>query len=237
MGAEDVLAFIAAVAAHPAYTARFAPDLVKPGLRIPLTAEAQLFAEAAELGRKIVWLHTFGERFSDPARGRPMSPPRQPDGPFVPAAGAIPLDAASMPDSIDYDPDSRRLHIGAGFIERVDPRVWAYEISGKRVLRHWFSYRRKSRERPIIGDRRPPSPLGEIQPDQWLAAYTSELINVLHVLAGLIELEPTQAGLLERICASPTISLDELSKHGALQQIPAPRQIRAPAPGDATLLD
>ena len=33
--AEDLMAYIAAVAAHPAYTARFQDDLSTPGLRIP----------------------------------------------------------------------------------------------------------------------------------------------------------------------------------------------------------
>ena len=37
--AEDVMAYLAAVMAHPAFTARFEADLVRPGLRVPLTAE------------------------------------------------------------------------------------------------------------------------------------------------------------------------------------------------------
>jgi hypothetical protein len=52
---------------------------------------------------------------------------------------------------------------------------------------------------PIIGDRRKPSPLGDIQPDHWLPEYTTELLNVLNVLAMLVELEPHQAELLDRI--------------------------------------
>jgi hypothetical protein len=83
--------------------------------------------------------------------------------------------------------------------------VWQYEVSGKRVLIQWFSYRKKNRQRPNIGDRRPPSNLGDIQPDHWLAEYTTELLNVLHVLALLVELEPAQAKLLEEICEGPTI--------------------------------
>jgi Type ISP C-terminal specificity domain len=63
--AEDVIAYLAAVAANPAYTARFAPDLVQPGLRIPLTGDPVLFEEAVRLGREVIWLHTFGERFVD----------------------------------------------------------------------------------------------------------------------------------------------------------------------------
>ncbi len=37
--------------------------------------------------------------------------------------------------------------------------------SGKHVVRQWFSDRQKDRSRPIMGDRRPPSKLGEVQPD------------------------------------------------------------------------
>jgi hypothetical protein len=73
------------------------------------------------------------------------------------------------------------------------------------VLTQWFSYRKKNRERPIIGDRRPPSKLGDIQPDRWLAEYTTELLNVLNVLALLVELEPAQSQILEAICAGPLL--------------------------------
>jgi hypothetical protein len=73
------------------------------------------------------------------------------------------------------------------------------------VLTQWFSYRKKNRERPIIGDRRSPSKLGEIQPDHWLAEYTTELLNVLHVLALRVELEPAQSQLLEAICEGATL--------------------------------
>src|SRR5262249_51537176 len=47
---EDVLAYLAAVAANPAYTARFQSDLAQPGLRIPLTAKPKSFADAVEVG-------------------------------------------------------------------------------------------------------------------------------------------------------------------------------------------
>jgi len=216
VGAEDLMAYIAAVAAHPAYTARFGPDLVQPGLRVPLTADADTFAEAAELGREIIWLHTFGERFADPERGRPARPPRLApgDAPQISASGAIPQDP--MPDTISYDAAERRLSVGGGYVEGVDPRVWEYEVSGKQVLRQWFSYRKANRERPIIGDRRSPSKLGNIQPDHWPAEYTTELINVLNVLGRLVELEGAQADLLDWICSGETISADELREAGVL---------------------
>jgi hypothetical protein len=215
---EDVFAYIAALAAHPAYIKRFREDLSTPGLRIPLTADATLFREAAELGRTIVWLHTFGERMADPDKGRPAQPPRLPPEmrPRIPVEGAIPQTPEAMPDSIGYDSVKKRLLVGSGFIENVEPAVWAYEVSGKEVLKHWFSYRKAHRERPIIGDRRPPSPLGDIQPDHWLAEYTTELINVLNVLGLLVQQEEAQAEVLERVCSSELISVAELQQAGVL---------------------
>jgi hypothetical protein len=198
---EDFLAYIACVAANPAYTALFQADLSQPGLRIPMTPDSKLFARAVELGRRVIWLHTFGERYADKKAQRPPGPPRLPKekAPRIPRDGAIPDDPDSMPDDIDYDPNHNRLMVGTGFINNVAEAVWNYEVSGKRVLTQWFSYRKKNRERPLIGDRRPPSKLGEIQPDHWLAEYTTELLNVLNVLALLVEIEPAQASLLEEI--------------------------------------
>jgi hypothetical protein len=218
VSAEDLVAYIAAIAAHPAFIARFQSELVQPGLRIPFTADGEMFAAAADLGRTIIWLHTFGERFTDPRRGRPVQPPRLPakDMPRIPSAGAIDRASAEMPDTIDYDATNRRLLIGSGYIENVSPCMWGYEVSGKQVLRQWFSYRKANRARPIIGDRRPPSKLGDIQPDHWLAEYTTELVNVLNVVGRLINLEQSQAEMLEQICSGRTISAKELHAAGAL---------------------
>jgi hypothetical protein len=230
VSAEDVVAYIAATAAHPAFTARFQDDLSTPGLRIPFTADPKIFAEAVELGRTVIWLHTFGERMTDPAKGRPAQPPRLPASrrPNIPKAGAIPQDPAAMPDTINYDANKKRLLIGKGYVEKVEPGVWSYEVSGKQVLLQWFSYRKKNRERPIIGDRRTPSPLGNLQPDHWLAEYTTELINVLNVLGCLVDLEPAQAALLEKICADRTISTDELGAAGAFELPVEPKRKAKP---------
>ena len=133
----------------------------------------------------------------------------------IPKDGAIPTEPGRFPDRIAYDAAARRLKIGDGFIDNVSRAVWEYEVSGKQVLLQWFSYRRLDRSRPIIGDRRPPSPLEKIQPEGWLAEYTTELMNVLHVLGRLVALEPRQADLLNRICDGSLLSGDDLRASGA----------------------
>ena len=92
------------------------------------------------------------------------------------------------------------------------------------MLKQWFSYRKRDRARPLMGDRRPPSPLGNIQPDHWIAEYTTDLIDLLHVLGGLIALEPAQQDLLETICAGPLIDAAELAAavEAARAAAPAP---------------
>ena len=231
--AEDLVAYIAAIAAHRAFTARFQEDLSTPGLRIPVTSDGSTFAEAAELGRTVIWLHTFGERMTDPQKGRPPQPPRlQPARrPRIPASGAIPEEPEAMPDSIDYDASKKRLLVGQGYVENIEPKVWLYEVSGKQVLLQWFSYRKLNRERPIIGDRRKPSSLGAIQPDRWLAEYTTELINLLNVLGWLVDLEPAQAALLEKVCAGPTIPAEELRTAEALDVPTQPKRAAPKAAG------
>jgi Type ISP C-terminal specificity domain len=206
------MAYLSVVMAHPAFTVRFAEDLKQPGLRVPVTANADLFAQAVTLGCEVIWLHTYGERFDDAAAGRPRQAPRleRALAPIIPVGGAIPGAPEPLPDSIDYDASTHRLTIGKGHIDNVMPEIWAYEVSGKAVVKQWFSYRRRDRSRPIIGDRRPPSPLDAILPDHWLSEYTTDLMNLLHVLGRLVLLEPRQAELLEQILGQPLLSLADL---------------------------
>ena len=209
--AEDVFAYIAAVLAHPAFTARFKDDLIQPGLRLPLTADAKLFAQAVALGREVIWLHTYGERFIDKDAGRPKGAPRMKENaPTIPKDGEIPGAPEPLPETMEYDAAKHRLRVGKGYVANVTQAMWDYEVSGKEVLRQWFSYRRRDRSRPIIGDRRPPSPLDKIQPDHWLPEYTSDLLDLLNVLGRLIALEPKQADLLTRICDGPLIHAEDI---------------------------
>jgi hypothetical protein len=209
---SDLMPYLAAVMAHPAFTRRFADDLTQPGLRVPVTADAALFARAVTLGREVIWLHSYGERFDDAAGQRPKQAPRldKAHAPTIPVGGAIPGAPEPLPDSMDYDPGTRRLTVGKGRIENVMPEIWTYEVSGKPVVRQWFSYRRRDRSRPVMGDRRPPSLLDGVQPDHWPNEYTTELMNLLHVLGRLVLLEARQAKLLEEILHEPLLSVADL---------------------------
>ena len=115
-----------------------------------------------------------------------------------------------MPETMSYDAARRRINIGKGYVDNVGPEVWAYDVSGMNVLSQWFSYRKRDRSRPIIGDRRSPSPLSDIQSDHWLPEYTSDLIDLLNVLELTVALHPKQAALLDEILAAPIVDLDTL---------------------------
>lgn len=215
---EDMMAYIAGVMAHSGFTERFRSDLVRPGLRLPITADAELFERAAALGREVIWLHTYGERMVDEDAGRPLGPPRLAvDGPTIPRTGTIPSTPSDFPNELRYDDAARRLFIGKGYVENVTQRQVDFDVSGMNVLEKWFSYRKRDRSRPLIGtDKRPPSPLSDIQPDHWLAEYTSDLLDLLHVLGRLVALEPAQADVLQDILGATLLDHDQLIAAGAL---------------------
>jgi hypothetical protein len=142
---------------------------------------------------------------------------------------SIPSDPISMPDTLDYDSDMRRLLVGGGAIANVSPAMWEYEVGGVHVLTKWFSYRRKNRERPIMGDRRV-SPLLDMNVEHWLPAYTKDLIDLLNVLGLLIELEPQQALLLSRVVEGKLLGVGDLTDAGVLPVDLAVRKAKFRAP-------
>lgn len=219
VSAEDLLAYIAATTAHPGFTARFHVPLATPGgIRVPLTADRQTWLDAVEIGRMVVWLHTYGERFTDPQAGRPHRAPRLPRTEQPRVILPITEDPSELPDRIDYDAASRALLIGKGRIEPVPPAVYAYEVSGMPIVRKWFNYR-SARPRGHRG-----SPLNDIRPD-WDAETTRDLLDLLNVLGLCVALEPSQADLLDRILAGPIIDVADLTRSGAL---PVPIAARRP---------
>lgn len=217
--AEDLFSYMAAITAHSGFSHRFSKELETPGVRIPLTADAALFQEAAKIGRRVVWLHTFGQRLSDISERRPPEPPRLPSDRRPKVVVAIPDTVEDMPDGVTYDAATQTLNVGSGRIKPVPPAVWEFQVSGMRVVRKWFSYR--SRE----PQNRRSTPLDDINATRWTATTTSELLELLNVLGYLVELELEQSAILDRIMSSPLISLEDLKSSGVL---PVPASARKP---------
>lgn len=218
---QDLFAYLAAVLATPAYPRRFADDLAQPGLRVPLTADPDRFAEAVRLGRRVIWLHTYGQRCTDPDDQRPVGPPMAPADRRPRVDAAIPSAPDKMPTVIDHDPDTEQLLVGDGRIGPVPAAVWEYEISGTRVLRKWFGYRRADPEGRRSSD------LDTIVPTSWPPAYTTQLLELLNILILLVDLQPAQQQTLDRVMSGTLITVEELT---AAAVLPIPNAASSPPP-------
>jgi len=221
---EEFLAYVAGVTSHHGYSSRFADELKTPGIRVPITSDARLWSEAADLGRQDLWLHTYGQRFTEPTEGRSFGAPKLPQDRRPKVLVTITDTPGSMPDAISYDDDTRTLHVGDGRIGPVSPEAWAYETSGMKIIRKWFGYRKKN----PAGRRS--SPLDDINAERWPARYTTELLELLNVLEMCADIEPRQADVLERICAGPLITVADLRQEKVL---PVPAAARKPLPPES----
>lgn len=207
--APDLLAYVAAITAHPGYTERFAKELKSPGIRIPLTSDAGLWQHAVDIGREVLWLHTYGERYNDAEAGRPRGAPKlRSERPKVQVT--IPDTEADMPDKVDYDEQNETLQVGHGRISPVPAKVWNYQVSGMWVIKHWFGYRKKNPS----GNRK--SELDHIVATSWTSAMTTELLDLLNVLGRCVTLQPRQAKLLDEIMKAPQITVADLEDAGVL---------------------
>lgn len=214
---RSLIAYLAAVVAHPGFTTRFATELEAPGIRVPLTRNPRLWAEAVRIGREIVWLHTYGERCSDPVAGQRPGPPKMRAGRPTVRVG-IPDTEEDMPDTITYDEPTRTLHVGDGAIGPVSPEVWNYRVAGMWVVKHWFGYRKKN----PAGNRK--SPLDDIVAATWTPSMTTELLELLNVLELCVALEPRQKTLLDEIMEQPLFTIDDLT---AAKVLPVPAAAKA----------
>ncbi|MET8370769.1 type ISP restriction/modification enzyme [Micromonospora profundi] len=212
---QDVMAYVAALLAHPGYTRRFFAELRQPGVRVPLTADPSLWQEAVALGSRVIWLHTYGERFADDRAGRPLGQP-MPQRPGV--VGSVVGGFDDMPAEVEYLDDVGVLTLGGARIGPVSRAAATYEVSGMKVVKHWFDYRKRD-----PAGRRGGSPLDEIVADRWTRSMTEELRDLIAVLEGCVELESQQEDLLDRILAGPLITVDELEDRAVL---PVPADVR-----------
>ena len=199
VAAEDFFAYCYAVLASPAYVETFSEELTIPGPRIPITKERRLFARAVELGRRLVWLHTYGERFSGDSQRRG----RIRQG-LARCRRGIPDRAGVYPETFLYDEETQTLRIGEGVFAPVSKAVWEFSVSGFEVVKSWLSYRMQD------GAGRTSSPLDEIRPERWTAEMTQELLELLWVLEATVSMFPEIEEALGAIVAGPTFHADEL---------------------------
>ncbi|MGP4004670.1 type ISP restriction/modification enzyme [Streptomyces sp. 8N706] len=200
--AEDFLAWVAAAAVRR-------PD----GCAVPLTGSAAVWEEGVALGRRVLWLHTHGARCATSPDDRPKLPGGS--RPYV--RSAIPADRRALPESLHYDPEEKALGVGTGRISPVPAAAWDFHAGGVRVLEHWFACRTS------------PAPAGALEavrPAAWLKEWTSELLELITVLALLAELEPERERLAGRLAEGPPLTAAELREAGVL---PVPAAARHPA--------
>lgn len=211
---EDVFAYAFALLAAPAYTETFWEALETPGPRLPLTADAALFDEVAALGREMLWLHTYGERFvpegARPGRyGLPQGRAR--------VARGTSQDPAAYPEGWTYDRDDRRLTLGdgdtAGVFSDVPPEVMDFSLSGFQPVKSWLDYRMKG------GAGKTSSPLDAIRPHAW--HLDDELLDLLWVLDAVLDRQPAADALLARVLSGPLVPAS---------QVPPPTEMERKGP-------
>ncbi|GAA2592138.1 hypothetical protein GCM10010304_41680 [Streptomyces roseoviolaceus] len=170
-------------------------------LTVPLTGDGDAWTRGVELGRRLLWLMR-----RDGAR------PKLPGGrrPYVRA----PL--PSRPLALDYDRDEEALLLDEGRISPVPPEAWDFEAGGVRVLERWFAARVTEGE---------PGTLAAIRPATWTQTWTSELLELITVLALLAELRPSDEPSDQPALPDP-ITTAELREAGLL---PVPAAARRPA--------
>ncbi|MBL3678905.1 hypothetical protein D3230_06295 [Leucobacter chromiireducens subsp. solipictus] len=194
----DVLAYVAAVTAHPGFTLDFADELETPGIRVPLTKDYALWAEAVELGKDLLTAQTFG-RFDGSDIAYSQDDPRR---------VMIRDRVKELPQGLSYDASAEEIIVGGGRFGPVSRKVFEYSVGGRNVLKSWVGYRSNE----PAGKRT--SPLDDLNPTVWEREWTKDLLEVLTVLSKLVALEEGQAKLLKKIVSTPVFTVTELEECG-----------------------
>jgi len=208
---EDFLAYVYGALAQPAFTERYWKELETRELRVPFTKDAASFEEVRDTGAKLLWLHTYGERFVPRCKQLGQVPPGE-----AKCVKAVPGDEDGYPESFRYDDLTQTLHVGEGEFRPVSPEVFGFEVSGLNVVQSWLKYRMKN------GAGRKSSPLDDIRPERWTSQFTTELLELLWVLEATVAGYPEQAKLLEVVVSGPCFQADELPR--------VPEKMRKPPP-------
>ena len=200
--AEELFSYAYAILANPGYVARFWEEMETPGPRLAITKDAALFASGVGLGRRLIWLHTYGERMV-PAGEKPG---RVPQG-TARCMAAVPHTPEDYPEDFDYLDDERAIRVGkGGKFGPVPSVIWSFSVSGLEVVKSWLGYRMKNRAG------RKSSALDDIRPVSWTPAMTDEFLNLLWVLEHTLAMRPALDALLAEVVGGPCFAADELPR-------------------------
>lgn len=186
---DGLLAYVYGLAGTSAFTDTFSGPLSeqKGHIHVPITKDRSLFDETAQFGRELLRWHTFGERCG----GGALHGTAQVVAPIV-----------GRPDRFTYDSSKREISAGVGRIANVSPEVWAFEVSGLKVLQSWLDNRSAS------GSGRTSSPLDSIRYEEW--EFTDELLLVIAILQYTVDVTPEAQTLLDRVLAGDVFLASEL---------------------------
>jgi predicted helicase len=196
---EDFVAYTYGVLAQSFFTSHFSKELGTRELRVPITKNSTLFERVRASGARLLWLHTYGERFVPKGKHRGTIPPGK-----AKCTKAVPGDADGYPESFSYNDVTRTLTVGEGKFSPVTSEVYEFEVSGLKVLQSWLKYRMKD------GAGKGGSPLNEIRPEHWTSQFTTELLELLWILEATVEIYPEQARLLEDVISGDIFQANEL---------------------------
>ncbi len=191
---QSLFAYAYGILSQPAYVEMFWDELEMPPPRLPITKDADLFRRVAEHGARLLYLHTYGERFGGPD-----------DDGTVQQGEARCTKAVSLeqyPADFAYDPTNQVLRVGDGEFSPVRPEVWGYSVSGLKVVKSWLDRRK------LKGAGRKSSPLDDIRPERW--EFTEELLELLWVLEATLALQAEGEALLHEVCSSRLFTKHEL---------------------------
>ncbi|MFJ6700477.1 type ISP restriction/modification enzyme [Streptomyces sp. NPDC091272] len=170
------------------------------GAVVPLPQDPSVWAAGVAQGHRLRELQLRGAH----GAGRPRLP-----------GGRRPYVRAAVPDrpaSLAYDSAEEALLLGGtGRISPVPEAAWEFEVGGVRILERWFEERAATA---------PAGTLEAIGPGVWPKEWSSELLELVTVLALCAEL----AG--EPVRCEDVITRDELTSAGVL---PVPATARRPA--------
>lgn len=212
---DDLVYYLAALTGHPGYVRTFDEPLQQAGIRVPLTADPKLWERAVQLGKQVVWLHTYGER-GEPLPGMKYLH-QLPEGadytlptPTVDMGKTMPEKKPNFsPDPVDSlsekqnNPVMGTVSFGQARCENVEKRVFDYTIGGNQVLGLWAKYRLK---KPVV---RRSSSLNDIVQREWPEAWSEEYERLLYTLTHLVHLEPAQEKLLDEVLTGEQIFREE----------------------------